>query len=182
MANRKLHKSILILLLVLTPPYFLMFTDEGARISDNVILWLFGKERADLNLKELDPGYTREEMLTVFPDLEWDCREQPVGFGDNLCAAEIGAFNDYPSQSLTLYFRGNRISAVKVLYRDDYHEQVVGHLIQQFGQPLNVEDAMNASPDPELVLEWDTGRGLVLVKKDLQGTDEPSLVWLARLE
>ena len=47
MERKKLHKTLLILTLVIVPPYFLIFTDEGARISDNVVLWLFGEEYLD---------------------------------------------------------------------------------------------------------------------------------------
>jgi len=181
MKQRKLHKTILILLLVLVPPYFLVLTDEGTRISDNVILWLFGKESAKLNLKEIDNGYSRDQILAVFPDLEWNCQAVESRFGDNLCTAEIGAFNDYPSHRLTVFFGGDWTNAVKVLYRARYHDQVLGHLIEQFGQPDNVAEAMSDSPDAASVLEWKTGKGVVLLKKELSDRDEPALFWLASI-
>lgn len=180
MKRRKLHKTLLILFMVLVPPYFLVFTDEGTRISDNVVLWLFGEESAKLNLKEIDHGYSREQILAVFPDLKWQCQEKSSSFGNGLCVAAIGSFNDYPSRLLTVFFADDQTNAVKIIYRPRYHAQITGHLIEQFGQPDNVADALSDSPDAASVLEWDTGKGVVLLKKDLGDTDEPALLWLAR--
>jgi hypothetical protein len=181
MKKRKTHKTILILLLVLIPPYFLMFTDEGMRVSDNVMLWFFGEESVKLNLKELDHGYTREQVLDIFPDLKWQCVDEQTSFGNSLCSTPVASFNDYPAHRLTFFFGDDNVSAVKILYRQRYHDQVTGHLIEQFGQPDNVADAIKDSPDAAPVLEWDTGKGVVVQKKELAETDEPAVFWLARV-
>jgi hypothetical protein len=175
------HKTILALLLVLVPPYFLMFTDEGMRVSDNVILWLFGEEGVKLNLKELDHAYTREQVLDIFPDLNWHCVDEQTSFGSSLCSAPVASFNDYPARRLTFFFGDGNVSAMKILYREQYHAQFTGHLIEQLGQPDNVADAIKDSPDAAPVLEWDTGKGIVLQKKELAETDEPAVFWLARV-
>ncbi len=182
MKKRKLHKTILILVMVLVPPYFLVLTDEGTRISDNVMLWLFGRESVKLNLKAIDNGYSRDQILGVFPDVEWNCRSALSSFGDSLCTTEIGSFNDYPSRRLTIFFINDQTNAVKIIYRERYHEQVTGHLIDQFGQPRNVADVLEESSESGAVLEWDTGKGLVLQKKDLLADDEPALFWLAQAQ
>lgn len=179
MQRKKLHKTLLILMLVIVPPYFLIFTDEGTRISDNVILWLFGKESIKLNFKELDAAYRAEEIRMVFPDLTWECRDEGTAFGDSLCRAPVGAVNGYPSRHLTAYFADGQIQAMKIVYRDSYHARLLGHLIEQLGQPRNVADAIKDDPDPTLVLEWDTGKGIAVLKKDLRPDDEPALFWLA---
>jgi hypothetical protein len=179
MQGKKLHKTLLILALVIVPPYFLIFTDEGARISDNVILWLFGERSIKLNLKELDAAYRAEEIRVAFPDLAWECRDEDTAFGDRVCTAPVGAVNDYPSRHLTAFFAGDRISALKIVYRERYHDQWLGHLIEQLGQPRNVEEAIREAPDAATVLEWDTGKGMVVLKKDLRPGDEPAMFWLA---
>ena len=42
MAEKKpnLHKTLLILIAVFLPPFWLIFTDEGSRVSDTTLLWL----------------------------------------------------------------------------------------------------------------------------------------------
>ena len=180
MQGKKLHKTLLILALVIVPPYFLIFTDEGARISDNVILWLFGEESIKLDLGELDASYRPEEIRKVFPELAWECRQEQTAFGDSLCAAPVGAVNDFPARILTAFFVADRIRALKILYREQYHDQFLGHLIAQLGQPKNVAEAVRAAADAAPVLEWDTGKGLVLMKKTLANGDEPAVFWLAR--
>jgi hypothetical protein len=182
MERKKLHKTLLILALVIVPPYFLIFTDEGSRISDNVVLWLFGEESIKLDLAALDATYRPGEIRKVFPDLQWDCRDEQHALGNNVCRASVGSFNDYPSRQLTAFFIDDRMTAVKLLYRGKYHEQLLGHLIQQLGQPENVEEAISDTPDAAPVLEWDTGKGLVILKKELNPGDEPALFWLAAEE
>ena len=115
----------------------------------------------------------------MFSENEWHCGEKNTPFGNNLCAAQIGTFNGYPSRMLTIYFRDDHISAFKLIYRDQYHERLIGYFIEQLGQPSNVEDVISASPDAKNVLEWDLNHGVLLMTKELGKTDEPSLLWLA---
>lgn len=173
------HKTLLILILVFVPPYWLMFTDEGSRMSDTALLWLLGEDEIKLNVRELSSAFTRDDIRQVFSDVEWQCGEQDTPFGNNLCAAQIGTFNGYPSRILTLYFRDGQINALKLIYRDQYHEQLLGYFIQQLGQPSNVEAALSAGPDAAGVLEWRLDQGVLVMKKELAKTDEPSLLWLA---
>lgn len=181
MAEKKpsIHKTLFILILVFLPPYFLIFTDEGSRLADTALLWLLGEDEIKLNLRELDERFTRDDIQKVFSDKDWQCGQQQTPFGDNLCAARIGTFNGYPARLLTLYFTGENISALKLVYRDAYHKQLMGYLIEQFGQPDNVEAAVAEGPDAASVLEWNLGEGMLLMKKTLDKGDEPSLVWLA---
>ena len=181
MAEKKpsIHKTLFFLILVFVPPYFLIFTEEGSRLSDTALLWLLGEDEIKLNLRELDSRFTRDDIRKVFSDTEWQCGQQQTPFGDNLCAARIGTFNGFPSRLLTLYFTGDNISALKLIYRDPYHQQLMGYLIEQLGQPDNVEAATAEGPDTASVLEWNLGQGVLLMKKALEKTDEPSLVWLA---
>lgn len=172
-------KSFLIFLLVMTPPFWLLFTDEGSRVSDTALLWLLGREEINLELSELDAGFTRDDIQTVYADTEWQCNEQQSAFGDALCATPVGTFNGFPSRLLTFFFVDNHVNAVKVIYRPIYHEQIMGHYIGQLGQPSNVESAIAEGPDADEVLEWQLGSGVLLLKKELSGSDEPSLLWLA---
>lgn len=116
----------------------------------------------------------------MFSDIEWQCGEQLTDFGDSLCASRIGTFNGYPSQLLMLYFRGDSVSGLKLIYRSAYHQQLIGYLIEQLGQPDNVEAALSEGPAAAEVLEWELDRGVVVMKKKLGKSEEPALLWLAR--
>ena len=172
-------KSFLIFLLVMTPPFWLLFTDEGSRVSDTALLWLLGEDEIKLDFAELDAGFNRQDIQTVYSDTDWQCGEQPTTFGNELCAARIGTFNGFPSQLLTFYFQNGRVSAVKLIYRDMYHKQILGHYIGVFGQPRNVASAVADGPQADEVLEWDLGSGVLLLKKEHSTSEEPSLLWLA---
>ena len=181
MAEKKpnLHKTILILILVFTPPFWLVFTDEGRRVSDTGLLWLLGEDEIRISLSDLDGLYTQQEIQKVYGENDWQCGSQQTAFGDSLCAAQIGTFNGYPARLVTFYFRDDSVSALKLIYRDQYHKQIMGYYIGELGQPTNVAEAIAEGPDAENVLEWDLGKGVLLIKKDLGKTDEPSLLWLA---
>ena len=180
MAEKKpnLHKTLLILLVVFTPPFWLLFTDEGMRVSDTALLWLMGEDDIKLNIAELNSEFTPQDIQTVFSEHEWVCGEKQTNFGDSICATKIGTFNGYPSRLLTLYFRGDNVTAFKLIYRDQYHKQFIGHFIEQFGQPGNVADAIAEGPDAEIVLEWDLGEGVLVMSKELRKETEPSVWWL----
>ena len=121
----------------------------------------------------LDRRYTQEEIQTVYGENEWQCGSQRTAFGDSLCVAKIGTFNGFPARLVTFYFRDDNVSALKLIYRDQYHKQITGYVIGEFGQPTNVESAIAAGPDADSVLEWDVGKGVLLIKKELGKTDEP---------
>lgn len=174
-----LHKTLLILVLVFVPPYWLIFTDEGGRLADTALLWLLGEDEIRFNLRELSNAFTREDIQKAFSENDWKCAAQATPFGDTLCVTQIGTFNGFPSRLLTLYFRDDRINALKLVYRDPYHKQLLGYYIEQLGQPSNVEQAVSEGPDAADVLEWDLDHGVVLMKKALGKTDEPALLWLA---
>lgn len=181
MADKKpnIHKTILILFLVFIPPYWLVFTDEGSRVSDTALLWLLGQDEIRVNFSELDSSFTERDIQAVYSDNEWRCGAKQTQFGDAVCAAKIGAFNGFPARLLTFYFGDQRVSALKLIYRTSYHQQIMGYLIGEFGQPANVAEAIADGPDADTVLEWDLDRGVLLMKKTLAKTDEPSLLWLA---
>lgn len=173
------HKTLLILILVFIPPYWLLFTDEGSRVSDTALLWLLGEDDIKVDITKLDSNFTQQDIQTVYVENEWHCGPKQTPFGDALCAAQVGTFNGYPSRVLTFYFRENRINALKLIYRDQYHKQIMGHYIGKLGQPSNVEAAVADGPQAAEVLEWDLGTGVLLIKKELGKTDEASLFWLA---
>lgn len=180
MAEKKpsIHKTLLILILVFIPPYWLLFTDEGSRVSDTALLWLLGEDDIKISLGDLDSSFSADDIRKVYADNAWQCGRHMTDFGDALCAAQIGTFNGYPSHIVTFYFQSDRLSAMKLLYRELYHDQVLGHLITTFGQPDNVAEALADGPDADNVLQWDLTAGVLVLKKELGQQDEPALIWL----
>lgn len=178
-----LFKRVLALLVVLGPAYWLIMTEDGQRRSDAFMLQLFGHEVIDFNLAELDPGVTREDLTqSVFPEVPWQCGEQATKYGNRLCSAKLGAFNGIPSQYITLYFVSEQINALKLVYRERYHEQMVAQLRRLLGEPASGSGSLEQSsqPRPGEFIEWRTDYGMVVVKRELAAEEEPAMLWLAR--
>lgn len=176
--KKKLHKTLLALVLVLIPPYFLVFTEEGNRISDTAILWLFGRENFEFNLQQADTAYTEAQIKKVFPDIDWQCSPVKSQFGGYACSAPIGSFNGLPARSAALFFVHDRLNAVQIDYREQYHNALLKQLLASLGQPSNVVAASKDTPDADPVLQWQTGKGLVVLKKTIRESDQPALFWL----
>ena len=71
--KKKLHKTLLALLIVFVPPYFLLFTEEGNRVSDNAVLWLFDREEFRLDLNQASNTFTEDELKKVYVKIDWKC-------------------------------------------------------------------------------------------------------------
>ena len=178
MKKKKLHTTLLALMLVFVPPYFLVFTEEGNRISDNVILWLFGQESLLVNLAEADRNFSESQVREVYPDLDWQCGKQPSRFGQRACNAAIGTFNEIPARNVLILFADDQLTAIQIRYRSQYHNSLLQQLIDTLGQPETSMQAISNTPDADPVLQWDTGKGLVLLKKTIRESDQAVLMWL----
>ncbi|KRT55262.1 hypothetical protein [endosymbiont of Ridgeia piscesae] len=174
-----LYKKLLILALVLGPIFWLVFTEDGQRRTDTVLLMLWGEDEIKFNLKDLDDNYTEAELKTVYPDLDWQCQDQSSDFGDRLCVTRIGVFNGIPARYLTLFFRAGKVSAVKMVYREIYHPQLLTHLHRHLGKPAEERAISQAQPQPTSLIHWRTGQGVVVIKKQLQKGEEAALLWLS---
>lgn len=175
--KKKLHITLLALLLVFVPPYFLVFTEEGNRVSDNALLWLFGQEDFNFNLAEAGSDFSREQVLKAYPDIDWTCGRVDSPFGTDACNAVIGSFNDLPAHRAVVFFADQQLSAVQIIYRAQYHAALLQQLLDTLGRPEVDALAANA-PEADVVLQWNTGKGTVVLKKTIRESDQPALLWI----
>lgn len=175
-----LYKKLLLLAMVFGPITWLMFTDDGQRRTDTVVLWLFGEKEIKMDLAVLDSHFTEADLKQVYPDLNWQCQTRQTPYGDQLCASRVGILNGIPSRYISFIFQDGQLSAVKLNYRNNNHEQLQVQLRQQLGSPdLEPRTTVATSPDAEEILQWRTAYGVVVMKRVLLSDEEPSLFWLA---
>jgi hypothetical protein len=179
MKKKSFHKTLIILLMVLAPLWWLTMTEDGQQRADSVLLRLLGHEPIDLNIKALDARLTEAELKQVYPDLPWLCQDANTNFGNRVCTSEIGTYNGLPSRLIAFYFGNGRLNAMKLNYRENYHVQLGSQLIGQLGQP-NVPVAISGeAPPPENILQWQTDHGTVIIKEELDKDEEAAMLWLA---
>ena len=178
----KLYKTLLLILIVAGPIYWLMFTTDGKRRTDTAMLWLFSGESIEINFEALDRHFTEDNWKAVYPGLEWQCKSSASPFGERLCFSDIASYNGIPSQYLSVFFDGPYTKTVKLVYRDQYHTDMGEDLVHQLGKPANanVPYADNASSDE--VLQWQTDSGRILLKQSLGRGEEPVMLWLSKIE
>ncbi len=175
----KLYKRLLLIAIVVGPIWWLVFTEDGQRRSDMVLISLFGGEPLYLNLKLLDNRVSEPEIMELYPDIRWQCQDQKTAFGEHHCFGKIGSFNNLPADYATIFFRNGGINAVKVGYRRNYHTQLGLDLKRQLGPPLQQVTASAEVPEPDLIVQWRTDHGFIITKKRLDRGEEAALLWLS---
>ena len=178
----KLYKTLLLIVIVAGPIYWLMFTDDGKKRTDTAMLWLFSGESIDVNFAALDTQFREEDWKKVYPELDWQCQASQSPFGDRLCFSDIASYNGIPASYVSVFFNGPLTSAVKLVYRDQYHSDMGADLSHQMGPPANANIPYNENASTDAVLQWNTDFGRVMIKQTLKRGEEPVMLWLARKE
>jgi len=182
----RLYKTLVALAVVLGPIYWLMLTEDGQRRTDLVLMAILGRPPFDAALESFTDRLTEARLREGFPALELQCADGPNPFGDRVCAAPIGSFNQYPARAVTLYFRGGQLSAVKVIYQPSYHGRIRGWAERRAGQApqLPAQAEPGSYPTPPVgggVAGFPVADGILVLKDGvLDKADEPALLWLSR--
>lgn len=164
-----LYTKLLLLAVVIGPFFWLVFTDDGQRRTDLVLLHLMGREQVNLAIENLTPAVSEADFRELFPDLELTCGAGGAPFGDRLCGARIGAFNQIPARALSLFYEGERLAAVRVSYRRGYHNDLRAQLERRIGRPQAGQ-----------ALSWPVSDGLLLMSAEKPRSDgEAALFWLS---
>jgi hypothetical protein len=173
-----LYKRLVAFLIVIGPIYWLVFTEDGQRRTDSVVLYLWGESEIKLNLQALDNRFTEQDLKKVFPDIEWKCQDQNTDFGNRLCASQIGIYNGIPAHAIAVFFKDRWVNGLRVNYRRIYHDQLIQQLWQQLGSPIKESPTEKDKSGAAAILRWDTGKGNVIVKQTLEKSEAPALLWL----
>jgi hypothetical protein len=176
----RFYKTLLALAVVIGPMYWLMFTADGQRRTDMVLMFLMGRPAFDAALESFAPSLGEAKLLESFPKVDFACRAGGAPFGERTCSARIGSFNQYPAQAASLFFSNDALTAVKVDYQPAYHGGIRGWIERRIARL----DPLATPPSPEIdqgVASWRAADGVLVMKDgELAPEDEPALFWLAR--
>ncbi|MGQ9831901.1 MAG: hypothetical protein ACUVQI_09960 [Thermochromatium sp.] len=98
------YKTVLMLALVIGPLFWLALTKDGQWRTDLALMGLLGKPEFNAALDAFDSRLTEATMRASFPKLAFQCATGANPFGNRLCRAEIGSFNQIPAISVVLFF------------------------------------------------------------------------------
>ena len=177
----RLYKTLLALVAVLGPIYWLMLTEDGQRRADLTLMWILGRPSFDAALESFTDRLTETRLRESFPAIDLHCSNGANPFGDRLCGAGIGSFNQYPARGLSLFFDQGRLSAVKVLYPRTYHARIRGWVERRVAR---LGEGGTGPMTPPVVdggvAAWRVTDGVLMLKDgDLGRSDEPALIWLS---
>lgn len=173
MSLHKIYIRILILVLVLGPFTWLMFTDEGQRVGDIFMLELGDSEALNLNFAKLSSHVSEENLKEQFPQVELACVDQNQAYGTRQCSAPISAINGTPAQYVTFFFMQNQLIEANIGYQPSYHQHLYQGLLTTFG-------AGEAGPEAGM-RRWNTGYGLLYAPpQTLMVGTKTILIWKAK--
>jgi hypothetical protein len=169
-----LYKNLLILAIVLGPIVWLVLTEDGQRRTDLVLLALLGKPEIKLAVEHLTADVTEADLRRLYPDLPLSCSEGPNPYGDRLCGAKLGAFNQIPSHDVAFYLAGQRLRALKVNYRPHYHDSLKAQLAERLAKEGILAEVRGGA------LAWQVDGGVLLMPVEAPQDDrEAALMWLS---
>jgi hypothetical protein len=176
-----LYKKLLLLTIVLGPIFWLVFTDDGQRRTDLVMLYVFGEgDELNLAIEKLHSEMTEAQFRKLFPDLDLACDEGANPFGDRLCTARVHAFSGIPARAFTLFLSGDVLRAAKLNYRRAYQETLVQDLTRRVGTP--VPQSLQGPVTIEGPLSWVVSDGLLLLPPEAPKSDaDAALMWLSEV-
>lgn len=174
-----LYKRLMLVVMVVGPFWWLVFTVDGQRRTDLLILeYLNGEASLNLALHQVTGATTLADLRGNFPDLDLQCERRATSFGDRLCAARIGAFNQTPAHIATFYWAGSQLTAVQAVYRGRYHEHMTSRISYDLGVPEQLA-AETAGDTP--LLRWQTEYGAVITPASVpKSMKQPSVFWIER--
>lgn len=170
----KTYKLLLALAAVIGPFSWLMFTADGQRRTDLLLLRLFGRYSFNIAHERLGPAITEDQLKAQFPRLTFACGSARSGFGDRICVASIGSFSGIPAQRAEVYYAGPALQAVRIDYRARYHDLLRRTLVEAHGAPRPA----NPGTDADAVLRWLLPGGLLLLPRTLSGPQDAALMWV----
>ena len=166
-------KTLMIMIIVIGPIFWLMFTADGQRRMDAVMLELFGGESMRLDIDGLSRRLSEAELHQVYPTLAWQCRQQIGDWGQRRCSAALSLWNDMPARRVSFYFKDNHLNAMQLDYRAHYHSEMIKQLQRQLGRPSRGSDS-----GVKGVLQWFRPTGIVVIKAELGAADQAALIWV----
>jgi len=174
-----LYKTLLALVLVAGPLTWLLFTADGQRRADLVLLPLLGRPNVEDSLANLRADLAEDDIRARLPQLDLRCAEVVTPLAGRACSARIGSFGRLPAEALVFFFSDGRLSAAKLVYRRDVQPELVAALTRHLGP------GQGTSPEPlegtERVLSWGVDDGILLLNAGaLAPEEEPALLWLSR--
>jgi len=177
MTLNPLYKRLLLLAIVLGPIYWLVFTADGQRRTDMVLISLLkGSETMDIAFAKLQESAQEADFRANFPEVGFVCEDKRTHFGSRLCASPIAAFNGTPASSASLYFRDDHLNAVKLVYQRAHEPHLLEQLQRELGTPVRSGEL---AADGGVRL-WRTGHGGVMVNMaPAEKGDEPAVVWVS---
>lgn len=176
----KTYKTLLMLALVGGPFIWLAFTEDGQRRTDLAVMGFLGKADFNPALDLFNSGLTEAEVRASFPKLKLSCAQGANPFGDRICGAAIGSFNQIPASAVTLFLQGDQLRAAKVAYQRPYHDEVRRWIDQRLTADAERRAPAPAPQEDQDVIAAPVRDGMLILPSSLKADEEPALIWLSQ--
>lgn len=172
------YNTLLALALTLGPIGWLLLDPDGQRRTDLALMALLGRPPFDAALDSFAPTLDEQRLRQAFPALDLQCVVHETPFGDRVCTSAIGSFNGFPARAVALYFRGESLSAAKVVFPPAYKGPIRDWVERRPGRRHDGNGPAVARVEAEAE-SWPVARGVLVMQSGETGSaSESALFWV----
>jgi len=129
------------------------------------------------DLDELSGALTEAQINERFNGLALSCFSVKNPLGDYTCTTPISLFNETRARSVTFFFRGDRLTNMRVMFDADQQQELSARLQGKYGPSKSL-----GSTDPQTgrrLAGWKIPDGTVAISDVVSGDRDTLLLWMA---
>ena len=132
----------------------------------------------ELDLGSLSAKLDESELLSKYPELDWDCYNEKTAMGDRVCTAPIRTWNQVLAKYTAFFFnKQGRLNLVKFAFREVEHTKVISALENKYGQSKTIPGKKDINGKPMVV--WLSGNGITTASENVEGDGEATMTWMS---
>jgi hypothetical protein len=130
-----------------------------------------------LDVDSLTGRETEREITQTYHYLHHTCVPEPGPLGDHVCWSTVSKFNGIDARLIAFFFRDDRLSAVRVLFRAEHHPEMFAQMEKRFGAARPFGGRTDAFGNN--IVGWTRHSGFVATNDRMSGNKDALLLWLS---
>ena len=131
-----------------------------------------------LNMDTLTGRETEAEILQTYHYLHHTCTSETGPLGNSVCWANVTKVNGIEAKLIAFFFRDDRLSAVRVMFPDESHPQMLALMQKKFGPERQFGERTDAFGNK--IVGWMRPNGVIAINDSAEGDEDPILLWTSR--
>lgn len=129
-----------------------------------------------LDMDSLSGRETQSEIRQTYHYLHHTCPSETSPLGDHVCWATVSEFNGIDARVIAFFFRGDRLSAVRVSFAAEHQPAMFSLMENRYGPARKFGGHTDAFGNS--IVGWVRPTGFVTTNDRLSGDEDALLLWV----